>query len=101
MTTTHSPLPWHVTKNGEGILDAEKFFVCELFPDVDQTKLDAALIVRAVNNHAALVAALELIDPDALDGIALDLDYYALYNTSRTLRLMAATAREALKNAAT
>lgn len=72
---THSPLPWRKAKHdeptdempeyyspsqildsdGEVVADNRRFYPQAVSPD------DQALIVRAVNAHAALVAALEAI----------------------------------------
>lgn len=63
---THSPLPWRI--DGSGILDANGDCITAEFIDpkgvsddyyVAPEPDDQALIVRAVNAHAALVSALE------------------------------------------
>jgi len=61
MTSKHTPTPWQDTgTNGDGfqvIKDAEDCLVAYVFPP----EANAARIVRCVNTHDELVAALERI----------------------------------------
>lgn len=67
----HSPLPWRAYLSAGGDSDGSNWFVAQDHGEVhaygssvtgwgcvQQSKADAELIVRAVNNHEALVAAL-------------------------------------------
>lgn len=64
---SHSPLPWRVDEDDD-ILDAQDHLVAAV-KNVSRSrrqgsrKGNAALIVVASNNHAALVAALEAAEP--------------------------------------
>ncbi len=60
MNTQHTPTPWHVGMNpgpiiygplGEQVADPRGML------DYDEVKLNAALIVKAVNSHGAMVSA--------------------------------------------
>jgi hypothetical protein len=74
-TTNHTPLPWHIEKSGDGryaIEDASGTIRIALMCDSDsdaEELADAALIVRAVNSHQALVSVLQRIaaEVNALD----------------------------------
>lgn len=77
MKTAHSPLPWHVSTNGAtresggepafpGVHDSSRKphgedIVCECLGFSEECRANAELIVRAVNSHAELVAALALL----------------------------------------
>jgi hypothetical protein len=58
----HTPTPWHVSP-----LDSSRYMVCHddgfviatVSPEGNRTLANAKFIVRAVNNHAGLLAALE------------------------------------------
>jgi hypothetical protein len=72
----HSPLPWNTGELDNGRLDyvfahGQAIADCEFVGDGRVNEANAALIVRAVNSHAQLVAALEKIagyrDYDASD----------------------------------
>ena len=60
--TKHTPLPWKTTKPGHG--QKTKYLCVQIGPNENYSTLelepeDAKFIVRAVNSHDALVAALE------------------------------------------
>lgn len=59
MKTTHSPLPWKIDHNMVGIGGVKVAGVEGVANCGIQGDANAALIVRAVNAHAELVAALE------------------------------------------
>lgn len=55
---THSTTPWHVTSGG--FIDSETDRVACMFPGCETA--NAAFIVRAVNSHDRLIAALKTLD---------------------------------------
>lgn len=65
MTTNHTPTPWHVASDGLTIkecCDSDRAFPFTVakVDDVSRTdRANASHIVRCVNSHDALVAALE------------------------------------------
>lgn len=78
----HSPLPWEVTyldRNGQRVVRSEHIEICTCWHHSvgsieREMEANAALIVRCVNSHAALVEALEecratlamMVDPAAI-----------------------------------
>ena len=59
----HTPTPWIYTKSGFIRSQSSDLYIAEVLhgpdcPDIPEVKDNAALIVRAVNAHADLVAAL-------------------------------------------
>lgn len=73
---SHSPLPWHIRKplgerrpfDAEQIDSADRYGVagCQTYAIDDSNTTNAAFIVRCVNSHDALVAALKAICDDAI-----------------------------------
>ena len=68
MTTKHTPLPWRVGRNSTDycVFHGDEKFVadCDTSDDMEGTDEDianAAIIVRAVNSHAALVDAVKTL----------------------------------------
>lgn len=57
----HTPTPWHsvATETRFEIVDNEGFPILRINGGMIPTKIDAGFIVRAVNSHEALVAALD------------------------------------------
>ncbi len=67
MTVVHSPLPWRFQDDDfpVSLLDRDgRFVVWEMNGSGEQRNVDAAFIVKAVNCHEELVAALS----DLMDG---------------------------------
>jgi hypothetical protein len=65
--TKHTPTPWAaggsvIEREGETIAQAFRMTGCP----IDQPVVNAAFIVRAVNSHEQLVAALRDLLPDAI-----------------------------------
>jgi hypothetical protein len=60
MSTTHTPIPWYATgKHVQSAAINEDNYVCEAEGNSEeQANANAALIVRAVNSHDELLAAL-------------------------------------------
>jgi hypothetical protein len=62
MSANHTPGPWRVTTTASGkplIESTDGSEVCKLFSDDSEGRATAAYIVRSVNAHDELVAALE------------------------------------------
>jgi hypothetical protein len=79
MSTTHTPIPWYATgKHVQSAAINEDNYVCEAEGNSEeQANANAELIVRAVNSHADLLAALKelladkyLADPINADRMA-------------------------------
>lgn len=69
---THSPLPWFINESNRAEIgctmpydddteDGDIQTVAELDPSLDESEADAAFIVRAVNNHEALLDACKAV----------------------------------------
>lgn len=70
MSTKHTPVPWKAEKSG--IYDAEGYCVVRRHPQDDgRYGANAAFIVRARNNHDALLAAAKRV----LQGRCLSIDF--------------------------
>lgn len=100
----HSPLPWaRFDADSLEIAGSDGHEICDVFQcggirEIDEADANTALIIRAVNNHDALVAALEALEPYLTDEAAM-LDYASL-NEGRASGFDVASvkARRALSN---
>lgn len=73
MKTTPSAMPWKSGTHRQ-IVDAEGNVICELWSHmgIDEADANEEIIVRAVNAHDDLVAALEiLVNGHSINGLAL------------------------------
>lgn len=70
MSEKHTPLPWHVPQDDDAFVMAgssrERFVACcqSRHRPEEEDAANAALIVRAVNSHHALLALLEEALPE-------------------------------------
>jgi hypothetical protein len=64
MKITHTPLPWMVNQSDVGLIGIHRDISNEKIADCDGPNrlANAALIVRAVNNHEALLGALKAFE---------------------------------------
>lgn len=70
MNVTHSELPWSVYGPGTLIRTASGEIVADTFGadfDLSIDRANAAMIVKAVNAHSQLIAALNAIANDGMD----------------------------------
>lgn len=55
----HTKLPWHATRKSVYVSDTNHNCLVQMLRNQEQNEANAALIVKAVNNHEALVEALK------------------------------------------
>lgn len=90
----HTPLPWKIDPMSDAtiaIMASRDSHVCLLEPRDDGEGLresDAALIIRAVNSHVALVAALSAM-ADAWPAQKPESPHFNLYNQARAALALA------------
>lgn len=98
----HSPLPWHVQGGtnvdaGDVHVDGVRVAKCwtsTFAPPLQESAANAALIVRAVNAHAALLAACEAAE-EVLASVAAEDAWRAADRALAAVRAAIASARGA------
>lgn len=88
----NTPTPWEVSDHVgayDYAIGNDDYFVAymQVLPVDGADKANAALIVRAVNSHEALVAALEKLTEFATEGVAVPESWDVILNARAALAL--------------